>query len=141
MSTMLSRSLVLMIVLGAALAVPYVVYARTRRRPAVTFATGLMIAAAIYVAFALFAADWHSVLVELGGVLLFAAIAFGGLRWRSHLLAIGWLAHVGWDLLLHPVQLGGQIDGHAPWWYPALCIGFDLVVAGSIRGSRAVAGR
>jgi hypothetical protein len=138
---MLPRGLVLMIVLGAVLALPYVAYARTRRRPAVLFAAGLIVAAAIYVVFALFAADWRSVLVELGGVLLFAAIAFGGLRWPSYLLAIGWLAHAGWDLLLHPVQL----SGHAPWWYPALCIGFDLVVAGSItgaiRGSRAVSGR
>ena len=129
---MLSRGLVLMIVLGAALALAYVVYARTRRRPAVVFAAGLIVAAAIYVVFALFAMDWRSVLLELGGLLLFTAIAFGGLRWTSHLLAIGWLAHVAWDLLLHPVQL----SGFAPWWYPALCIGFDLFVAGSIAGKR-----
>ena len=138
---MLPRELVLMIVLGAALALPYVAYARTRRRPAVLFAAGLIAAAAVYVGFALFAADWRSVMVELGGVLLFAAIAFGGLRWPSYLLAMGWLAHAGWDLLLHPVPL----SGYAPWWYPALCIGFDLFVAGAIagaiRGTRAVPGR
>ena len=134
---MLPSGLILMIVLGAAFALPYVAYARTRRRPAVPFAAGLIVAAAIYVVFASFAADWRSVVVELGGVLLFATIAFGGLRGPSHLLAIGWLAHVGWDLLLHPVQL----SGHAPWWYPALCIGFDLFVAGSIAGAQAKATR
>jgi hypothetical protein len=138
---MLPRGLVLTIVLGAALALPYVAYARTRRRPAVIFAAGLIVAAAIYVGFALFAADWHSVVVEFWGVLLFATIALVGLRGPSHLLALGWLAHVGWDLLLHPVQL----SGHAPWWYPALCIGFDLFVAGAIAGAvdgpRAVSGR
>ena len=125
---MLPRGLTLMIVLGAALALPYVAYGRTRLRPAVTFATGLIVAAALYVVFALFAGDWHSVVVELGGVLLFAAIALGGLRWKPHVLAIGWVAHVGWDLLLHPVQH----SGYAPWWYAALCVGFDLFVAGWI---------
>lgn len=128
---MLPRGLVLMIVLGAALALPYVAAARRSRRPSVLFAAGLIVAAAIYVVFALLATNWRDVMVESGGLLLFTAIAVAGLRWSPWFLAIGWLGHVGWDLLLHPVQ----ISGYAPWWYPALCIGFDLFVAGAIGGS------
>lgn len=112
----------LLIILGAVLALPYVWTAR--KRPWL-FAAGLVIAAAIYVVFALVDGDVLHAMGETCGVLLFAAIALGGLRWSPYLLAAGWLGHAAWDLLAHP----------APWWYPALCIGFDVLVAGFIAGS------
>lgn len=108
------------IVLGALLALPYVWYARKSRG---MFAVGLIVAAAIYIVFALFAANLRHAAVGLGGVVLFAAIAAGGLRWSRYLLAFGWLAHAGWDL---------RYADYAPWWYPALCIGFDILVAAFI---------
>lgn len=112
------RELTAWILLGAALALPYVLYARRRR---FAFAAGLIVAAVIYVGLALFGSSTGSVVVELGGVLLFAAIAAAGQRWSSLFLAAGWLAHVAWDLLLHEL-----------WLYPAVCIGFDVFVAGFI---------
>ena len=114
--------------LGAILAVPYVWLAVRSRRPVAVFAIGMVVAAAIYVVFALVAGDSRTVFIELGGVALIAIVAAAGLRWSAHLVAVGWLGHVAWDLLLHPVL----DNSHAPWWYPALCLGFDLFVAGSI---------
>lgn len=112
---------------GAALAVPYVRYARR-----VHFAVGLVVAALVYVVFAISRGAIDSLLVELGGVALFTAIAFLGMRYSRWFLAVGWAAHVGWDLLLHPAGAAS----YAPWWYPIVCIGFDLVVAiGIIRKS------
>lgn len=108
---------------GVALAVPYVLYARR-----VHFAAGLVVAALIYVVFAIARGTTGSLLLELGGVVLFAAIAFLGMRYSVLWLAAGWALHVGWDLLLHPVDA----SSYAPWWYPALCLGFDLAVAAGI---------
>jgi hypothetical protein len=41
-------------------------------------------------------------------------------------LVAGWVAHVGWDAGLHLDRPQLVI----PLWYPLLCVGFDLVVAG-----------
>jgi hypothetical protein len=44
------------------------------------------------------------------------------------MLALGWVLHVGWDTLLHT----GLGTDFVPLWYVPLCVGFDLVVAGSV---------
>jgi hypothetical protein len=46
-------------------------------------------------------------------------------------LALGWTAHVAWDVGLHLDR--PQVI--VPAWYPLLCVGFDLVVAGFVLGS------
>jgi len=107
---------------GVVLALPYVVYARRRRR---ALGYGLIAAAAIYVVFAAVAGDVRAVLVEIVGLGAFAGIAIIGIRRSANILALGWVAHVAWDVLFHPLTH----SGYAPWWYPAACIGFDLVVA------------
>ena len=112
---------------GAALALPYVLYAR-RVRDRRVFAIGLVAAAVVYVVFAAWRGTPRDVLVELGGVVLFGALAFAGIRHAAWILALGWAAHVAWDLLLHPVHA----PSYAPWWYPVVCIGFDLVVAAAV---------
>ena len=109
--------------MGVALAVPYVLYGRGAR----VFAAGLIVAAAIYVVFAATRGTFQDVLLELGGVAVFGTLAVLGLR-RPLVLATGWALHVSWDVLLHPI---GDTS-YAPWWYPVLCIGFDLVVAAAI---------
>lgn len=109
---------------GALLALPYIAWARTRRDWKTVFAAGLVIAALIYAGFAAAAGEWRAVAVEVGGVLLFGALAAIGARWSPLILAAGWIAHIGWDLLLHPIEA----SGYAPWWYPVLCIGFDGAV-------------
>jgi len=73
---------------------------------------------------------------ELGGALVFAALAVGGARRYPLLTALGWGLHVGWDILLH----SGPGTGFVPGWYVPACVGFDLVVAGVIL-ARAVSER
>ena len=114
------------ILLGAVLAVPLVWYARRKRRQDLIYAQGLVVAALIYVGFALAAGAGAAALVtEAIGVALFGAVAWLGARRAPLWLAAGWAAHVGWDLLLHPLTEAG----YAPAWYVRACIGFDLVVA------------
>ena len=125
---MIRNEWLLAVLAGAVLAMPYVVYARRSRHPRRLFAIGLPVAAAVYLIFAGSAGMVRDLLVESIGVVLFAAIAWAGLRFSAWLLALGWVAHVGWDLLLHPIAG----PSYAPWWYPVTCIGFDLVVAVAI---------
>jgi hypothetical protein len=114
------------ILLGAVAAVPLILFARSRRAERVVYALGLLVAALIYVGFALAAAAGTGALLkELVGVAVFGAVAWVGRRRAVLWLAAGWAAHVGWDLLLHPLTAAG----YAPAWYVRACIGFDLVVA------------
>lgn len=115
---------------GVALALPYVLYAGRVRKSRSVFGIGLVVAAAVYVAFAVFAGAFREALIEGCGVVLFGGIAVLGMRRSSWFLALGWAGHVAWDLLLHPLDH----SSYAPWWYPMACIGFDLLVAGAIVG-------
>lgn len=54
-------------------------------------------------------------------------MAWAGAGGWPALLATGWLAHVGWDVLLH-----GPETPFVPAVYPDLCVGFDLMVAGAL---------
>lgn len=110
---------------GVVLALPYIRYARRRRR---VLGYGLIAAAAIYVVFAAVAGDVRAVLVEIVGLGAFAGIAVIGIRRSANILALGWVAHVAWDVLFHSMTH----SGYAPWWYPAACIGFDLAVAADV---------
>lgn len=100
-----------------------------RQREPRMYAVGLVFAAFVYVGFAALAGGGLSWLaVEIGGAAIFALVAFLGLRISVWFLALGWAAHVGWDVLLHKVQNVGFV----PEWYPVMCIGFDLFLAGYI---------
>jgi hypothetical protein len=130
------------VVVGALLAGLFVLVARLAlgRRENVALAAGLVVAALIYLAAALEsvigslqAVGGISVPLEVAGVAVFALLAFLGLRVSPWFLAIGWAAHVLWDVWVHP---GGSF-GFLPDWYPPLCIGFDLVVAGYVALRRA----
>jgi len=89
------------------------------------YGAAFVIGAGIYVAFAAMAGAF--VVQELGGALLCAAVAVAGARGYPWALALGWALHVGWDMGLH-----GGISPVAPHWYPLLCMGFDLAIAGAI---------
>jgi quercetin dioxygenase-like cupin family protein len=96
-------------------------------------AVGLLAAAVIYIAFAAARADGRWVALESAGLLLYGPLAWLGRR-RPGLLALGWAAHVGWDVALH-LDTAQPVVGS---WYPLGCIGFDLIVAGyllRIRGT------
>lgn len=97
------------------------------------FSLTLIVAALIYVVFAIYGAligvagvNWF--LVELGGVLIYSVFSYLGVRTNPMFLAIGWATHVVWDVALH---LGNKAD-FVPHFYPGLCIGFDLAFAAFI---------
>jgi len=123
---MLEAAFVAAVLAGALLAVPFLALAARHSRPVMPIGVGLVVAALVYVALAAVRADASTIWLELSGTAAFAAVAVAGVRWSAWFLAAGWVAHVGWDLLLHPVSY----PGYAPGWYPALCVGFDMLVAG-----------
>jgi hypothetical protein len=128
----------LQVIVGALAALPLLLYARRRRGEDRIYAQGLVVAALIYVGFVLIGSAGIAPLVaELVGVAIFTAVAWLGVRRSALWLAAGWAAHVGWDLLLHPLTAAG----YAPAWYVRACIGFDLVVAAwiALRPEREVA--
>lgn len=126
---------VIALLLGTALALAFVGLARKYppHRERRVYAVGLLSAALIYVGFAAAGgagARWLA--LESLGVLLYGAAAWAGLRGRPWLLAMGWAAHVAWDVLLH---LSGAGAEYTPHWYPWLCVSFDLVMAGAVLAS------
>lgn len=119
----------LQVLLGAAAAAGLVLVARRRRAERAIYALGLAIVACVYLGFAAAAGAGLAAWLREGvGVAVFGTVAWLGWRRAPLWLAAGWAAHVGWDLLLHPLAGGG----YAPAWYVAACIGFDLVLAGWI---------
>ena len=66
---------------------------------------------------------------ELMGAILFGIAALLGSRRWPLLLALGWTAHVVWDLFFHEIG-----SGFAPAWLPWFCVGFDLFIGGYIAG-------
>lgn len=116
----------LLVVLGAALALPYLAGMSRSRDPRGLLAFGLALAACIYVGFAWFYEApplWFS--VEVGGVVAYTGLALA-LRGRPVAwLGAAWIAHGLWDIGLHELAGGGDF---APPWYPEACLGFDLAV-------------
>jgi hypothetical protein len=93
------------------------------------YAIGLVVAALIYIGFALIGgAGLRWTAVEIAGVLAFAPVTWLARRTPLWLIA-GWVAHVGWDVGLH---LQTSALSFVPWWYPFTCVGFDLTVAAAI---------
>lgn len=120
----------LWLIAGIVLAGGFILAARRTlnyEREKFIYGTGLVIAALIYVGFGLFSGSVAWQLIELGGVLLFAALAVLGIRRSGWFLGIGWALHVFWDLVLHDAS-----TAFVPRWYQFLCLGFDLFLAGYI---------
>lgn len=94
------------------------------------FAGSLLIAALVYLWFAVSAVragaastDW--ILIEIGGVFLYLGFAYLGVKIAPWILASGWAAHVFWDVWLH----GFQEKSFVPDFYPPVCFGFDIIFA------------
>jgi hypothetical protein len=114
--------------LGLVSAWAYVAYARRfGARELQVLASGLVIAALIYVVAAMVQGATELVLLELAGAVVFAFFAVLGMRKASMWLAVGWALHVGWDLA---AQLADEPV--LPLWYAIACLAFDLVVAAAI---------
>lgn len=97
------------------------------------FSLTLIIAALVYVVFAIYGAligvaGFNWLLVEMVGVLIYSIFSYLGIRTNPLFLAIGWATHVVWDVALH---WGNKAD-FVPQFYPGVCIGFDLAFAAFI---------
>lgn len=86
----------------------------------------LIIAALIYVLFAILASNLAWIGIESLGVLLYGAFYILSKSRSSYLLAVGWLLHPVWDVGFHLVGSGSNV---APEWYVIMCISFDITVA------------
>lgn len=85
----------------------------------------LVIAAAIYVVFALVGGAHDYLPMELGGILLYGTFAWLAVRHNLLWLAAGWALHVVWDVWLH----SGEASDFVPTGYAEMCIGFDVALA------------
>ncbi|MCB9703250.1 MAG: hypothetical protein H6711_15250 [Myxococcales bacterium] len=90
----------------------------------VAWALYLVLAAAIYVGFALREGGHGWMPLELGGLVGYTALAWLGVR-RPRLLALAWLLHAGWDMVIH----GDAPAALVPGWYRWACLAFDVVAA------------
>ena len=92
------------------------------------FAKTLVIAALIYVVFALVGwarntGSFNWLLIEILGVGIYFLFALWGTRKSVLFLGLGWLLHIAWDVGLHM----SEAVLFVPRFYPTICIGFDLV--------------
>jgi hypothetical protein len=123
--------ILLWLIIGLLAGIAYIQFSNVR--PAKTksiFASGLIVAASIYLVFAFGAshiATW--LLIELLGVCIYGAMDLAGFRGSIWWLVAGWGLHPCWDLLLHYFGPGTPI---APSWYTVACVSFDFLVAGYI---------
>lgn len=122
-------STILYFVLGLVAGAAYVRFATAgvevaRRRLGI----GLLVAAFIYVAFAMAAFESTWLFIELIGVGIFAVFYYLGNRLSIRWLSVGWGLHALWDIALHTVLNPDFV----PPWYPLACTSFDLLVAAFI---------
>ena len=129
--------MLLPVLVGAALGAMVALLARTRQGGETPLlAMGLVAAAMVYVAFAVPAADPRWLFIEGAGVAVFGVLAWLG-RTSAGWLALGWTVHVAWDVGLHMDRTQPVVGA----WYPLLCVGFDLIVAGFLlRAATVIAG-
>lgn len=86
----------------------------------------LIIAAIIYMIFAVldFNLVWFG--IEFIGVLIYGTFFYLAKRFGLLFLAIGWALHPIWDVVLHLLNV--EVD-FAPEWYAVMCISFDITIA------------
>lgn len=97
-------------------------------------ALGLMVAAVIYVGFAVIGGAHQTwVKVEITGVGIYGLFALLGWRYSCWWLMLGWLLHPIWDVWLHLFAKGTDFT---PAGYAVACISFALVIAGYISGTQ-----
>lgn len=123
------------IVAGAAAAAPAIFFIRRfgPDRQLGLFALSLVIAAAVYAVFSAAGAAAGSasagwIALEFAGIPLFGIFAYLGSRKWPWVVSLGWFLHLFWDFALH----GGPETSFVPGFYPAFCVGFDLVFAAYI---------
>jgi len=120
--------MILEIIFGIVMAALLIMFSRKiyPQKMVLVWQQGLVIAALIYVGFAIVGNNMEWLKIELVGVLLYGFFAYLASKQSVIFLGIGWALHVLWDLLLH----SNGDSGFVPDWYPGACLGFDLVIAG-----------
>ncbi len=122
----------LWLLLGAVGAYLLLAYSRRRRGAEIRIlATALVVAAVIYLGFALLWGSAAWIGVETLGIVAYGLPAWLGLRAKGAVagrrwLALGWGLHPLWDLTLHLWGPGRHV---VPDWYAVACLSFDLIVA------------
>lgn len=108
----------------------FLAFARSRgRNERYVYAFGLVVAALIYLVFALFGSNPVWWIIEVTGIVLYGVFAWLGLRYSVIWLSAGWFFHLFWDAGLH---LAGSGSDFVPASYAMLCISFDLLVSVTI---------
>jgi Family of unknown function (DUF6010) len=86
----------------------------------------LAAAAGVYLGFAVADGRRSALLVQVGEVLSFTALAALAVQRDSPgLLGVGWLAHTTWDALHHR----GRGSTRVRSWWPPFCVGYDMALA------------
>lgn len=88
----------------------------------------LVLAASVYLGAALSGNTARELRQERLQAAVFYAFTLAGLWINPIWLALGYVLHVGWDLLHHPEHVRTRIAG----WVPPLCLTYDLLVAAYI---------
>ena len=86
----------------------------------------LIIAAIIYIGFAVVWGSPVWVAVEALGALFYTLFYWLSIKYSALWLSLGWILHPVWDVVLHLFGPGSQV---APEWYAIACLSFDIVVA------------
>ena len=104
---------------------------RSPKHRAMLFAGGLVAAAAIYPLARHQRSMGAPLMREIAGLVASGAILSAAARatpnQARNVVAAGWAAHAAFDL----VHDSGS-DSLIPSWYPAMCAGYDLAVAGRL---------
>ena len=98
------------------------------RHELIVYGIALAPTAGAYVVFALIGGAFSALPRELLGVLTYGTLGLVG-AWRLPvLIAFGWATHVAWDLAV----AGEATASYVPAWWPEICVGTDLFLAGYI---------
>jgi hypothetical protein len=125
-------SLALQLLFGTVACAVFIVLARrfgTEREDRL-YAVGLVVAAVVYLGFAMDVGRPRWLFVELLSVAIFTLFAWLGIKVSALFLGLGWALHAAWDGWMH------AIPGFVPIWYPPVCFAFDLALAGYIFAKR-----
>ena len=121
-----SVSVLSFFLLGIVLSLIFIATVKQRKNELLIYSHGLIIAAAIYVVFAIvYSANSEWLFIEVFGLLFFSWLARVKLKNTIFWLYLGWLIHPLWDIL----HLFYGHSNHVPDWYIIACISFDWVIA------------
>ncbi|MBL4781565.1 MAG: hypothetical protein JKX92_04930 [Porticoccaceae bacterium] len=85
----------------------------------------LVVAAILYLVFALVMGDLTWVFIEVVGLPIYGFFYWLSYRYSIVWLSVGWFLHPVWDVLLHLCGPGNEV---VPAWYSVACVSFDIAL-------------